>query len=122
MRVSTDGRIKMTGGRWGWLLQAISGILLVVLVGLHWVAQHFMAAGGLRTYDEVVAYLRQPTVFALEVAFLITVTTHALLGVRAILLDLGLDSRVEWLLRWALTLVGVATVWYGVDLTLTIIR
>lgn len=115
-------QIKMGGERWGWLAQAVSGILLVALVGLHWVAQHFLAAGGLRTYAEVVAYLRQPIIFELEAAFLIAVTAHALLGVRAILLDLGLSPRTDRMLRWALLLVGAATVWYGLDLTLTIIR
>ena len=115
-------QIKMGSGRWGWLLQAVSGILLVVLVGLHWVAQHFLAAGGLRTYADVAAYLRQPVIFGLETAFLIVVTTHALLGVRAILLDLGLGPRADHVLRWALALVGAATVWYGLDLTLAVIR
>ena len=115
-------QIKMGSGRWGWLLQAVSGILLVVLVGLHWVAQHFLAAGGLRTYADVAAYLRQPVIFGLEAAFLIVVTTHALLGVRAILLDLGLGPRADHVLRWALALVGAATVWYGLDLTLAVIR
>ncbi len=115
-------RMRMGAGRWGWLLQAVSGILLVVLVGLHWLAQHFLAAGGLRTYADVVAYLRQPIIFGLEVAFLIVVTAHALLGVRAILLDLGLGPRADRLLRWTLLLAGAATIWYGLDLTLAIIR
>ncbi len=112
----------MERGRWGWLLQATSGILLVVLVGLHWVAQHFLASGGLMTYADVVAYLRRPIIFGLEAAFLIAVTAHALLGVRAILLDLGLSPRADRRLRWTLLLAGAATIWYGLDLTLTIIR
>jgi len=116
------GQRKLEWGRWEWLLQAVSGILLVVLVGLHWVAQHFLAAGGLRTYADVVAYLQQPIIFGLEAAFLIMVTAHALLGVRAILLDLGLGPRTDRALRWVLLLVGAATVWYGLDLILTIVR
>ncbi|MBF8285613.1 MAG: putative succinate dehydrogenase/fumarate reductase related rane subunit [Anaerolineales bacterium] len=121
-RMEQMEQIKMGSGRYGWLLQAVSGILLVVLVGLHWVAQHFLAAGGLRTYADVAAYLRQPVIFGLEAAFLIVVTTHALLGVRAILLDLGLGPRADHVLRWALALVGAATVGYGLDLTLAVIR
>ena len=66
------------------------------------------------------AYLRQPVIFGLEAAFLIVVTTHALLGVRAILLDLG--PRADHVLPWALALVGAATVGYGLDLTLAVIR
>ena len=109
-------------GRCGWLAQATSGVLLAALLALHWVAQHYVAAGGLRTYADVVAYLRQPVGFGLEGVFLVVATAHALLGVRAILLDLGLGSRADRVVRWALLLAGAATIWYGLDLTLTIVR
>jgi succinate dehydrogenase cytochrome b556 subunit len=101
---------------WGWLGQAISGIMLVALLGLHWVAQHYLAASGLRTYSEVVAYLENPLVFLLELAFLVVVTYHALMGVRAILLDLGPGKRLTRLLDIGLILVGIATILYGIDL------
>jgi succinate dehydrogenase / fumarate reductase membrane anchor subunit len=103
-------------GKTGWLIQAISGLLLVVLLGMHWVAQHYIAVGGLRTYVEVVGYLRHPLVFILEAAFLIVVTVHALFGVRAILIDLGVGRRVNQLVNWGLVFVGVFTIWYGLDL------
>ena len=101
---------------WGWLGQAISGIVLVALLGLHWVAQHYLASGGLRTYSDVVAYLGNPLVLILEVAFLVVVTYHALMGVRAILLDLGPSEWLTQLLDIGLVLVGIATILYGVDL------
>ncbi len=101
---------------WGWLGQAISGTLLVALLGLHWVAQHYLAAGGLRMYSEVVAYLENPLVFLLELVFLFVVTYHALMGVRAILLDLGPGKRLTRLLDIGLLLVGIATILYGIDL------
>ncbi len=109
------------GSRWPWVLQAISGIALVLLVGLHWVAQHYLASGGLRSYAEVVSYLKQPATLALEAAFLIVVTGHALLGVRSILVDLGLPpTRQRWLdvSLWA---VGILAVSYGLQLTWQII-
>jgi succinate dehydrogenase hydrophobic anchor subunit len=100
----------------GWLSQAISGILLVGLLGMHWVAQHYLAVGGLRTYAEVVSYLENPLVLVLEVAFLAVVTYHALLGVRAVLLDLGPGERLIRLLDAGLILTGIATVLYGINL------
>ena len=109
-------------GKWGWLAQAASGVLLVALLAIHWVAQHYVAAGGLRTYTEVVTYLRQPVVFGLEAAFLVVVTAHALLGVRALVLDLGLSPRAERALGIVLALVGAGTIWYGLDLALAIVR
>jgi succinate dehydrogenase cytochrome b556 subunit len=106
---------------WSWILQALTGALLVVLLGLHMVVQHFVVAGGLRNFDQVVQYLSNPFVFLLEIAFLIVVTWHALLGVRAVLLDLGLTPATERKLSTTLTIIGVAVVAYGVWLSATII-
>lgn len=101
--------------------QAISGVALVGLLGLHWVAQHYLAAGGMRTYADVVAYLGNPLAVLLELAFLVVVTYHALMGVRAILLDLGPGERLTRLLDTGLILVGIATVLYGIELLRAII-
>ena len=106
---------------WSWILQALTGALLVVLLGLHMVVQHFVVAGGLRNFDQVVQYLSNPFVFLLEIAFLIVVTWHALLGVRAVLLDLGLKPAAERKLSTTLTIIGVVVVAYGVWLSATII-
>lgn len=106
---------------WSWILQAVTGALLIVLLGLHMVVQHFVVAGGLRQFADVVTYLSNPFVFVLEIAFLIVVTWHALLGVRAILLDLGLKPATERLLDRGLTLFGLLTVAYGIWLSATIV-
>ena len=106
---------------WSWILQAFTGVMLVVLLGLHMVVQHFVVAGGLRNYQQVAAYLSNPFLFLLEVSFLIIVTWHALLGVRAILLDLGLKPSSERKWTAALTIVGLITVAYGIWLSATIV-
>jgi succinate dehydrogenase / fumarate reductase membrane anchor subunit len=106
---------------WSWILQAFTGVLLVVLLGLHMVVQHFVVEGGLRDYEQVVAYLSNPFVFLLEISFLITVTWHALLGVRAIILDLGLSPAAEHKWTAALTIFGVIAVGYGIWLSATIV-
>jgi succinate dehydrogenase hydrophobic membrane anchor protein len=105
-----------------WLWQAITGIGLVVLLGLHMVANHFIARGGLRDYAAVAAYLRNPIILVLEVLFLVCVTTHALLGVRAILLDFGLSNRVEQILTRVLKWIGVLTVSYGLVVIWFVVR
>lgn len=101
---------------WIWVLQAVSGIALALLLGMHWIAQHYPASGGLRSYTQVVVYLQNPLAFVLEMAFLVVVTAHALLGVRAILLDLGLQAGRQRLLNISLGLLGVLTVIYGFQL------
>jgi succinate dehydrogenase cytochrome b556 subunit len=106
---------------WSWILQAFTGALLVVLLGLHMVVQHFVVEGGLRDYQQVVQYISNPFVFLLEVAFLIIVTWHALLGVRAIILDLGLKPASERKITAILSIVGVLTIAYGIWLSATIV-
>lgn len=107
--------------QWSWMLQALSGGLLVFLLGVHWIAQHYIVAGGLRTYQDVLNYLRTPAVFALEVIFLIIVTVHAFLGLRAVLLDTGLSNQTIHRLNLVLLLLGFATIWYGISLVWSIL-
>ncbi len=107
---------------WSWLWQVFTGVALLVLLGLHFIANHFIAKGGLRDFADVVAYLRNPIILVLEVLFLVVVTTHAMLGVRAIVIDFGLSERAEKRLSQALTVVGVLTVGYGLWQTWVIIH
>ena len=107
---------------WSWLWQVFTGVALLVLLGLHFIANHFIARGGLRDFADAVSYLRNPIILVLEVLFLVVVTTHAMLGVRAIVLDFGLPERAEKRLGQALTVVGVLTVGYGLWLTWVIIH
>jgi succinate dehydrogenase membrane anchor subunit len=105
-----------------WLWQVITGVGLVFLLSFHLVAQHFIVKGGLRDFADVVTYLRNPLVLVLEVLFLVCVATHAMLGVRAILLDFGLTDRAEQWLSRALAGVGVLTVGYGLLVTWVVIH
>jgi len=105
-----------------WLWQVFTGVGLVILLGLHFIANHFVAKGGLRDFREVVAYLRDPLILCLEVLFLPCVTTHALLGVRAIFLDFGPSELAERRLDQVLKVVGVLTVAYGLGVTWMVIR
>jgi len=107
-------------GSTAWILQAVSGALLVLLLGVHIVAQHFVAKGGLRDFAQVVSYIRNPFVLVIESLFLIVVTWHAMLGVRAVLFDLGFSRRAEALITRSLAVLGVATAGYGFWLIATI--
>jgi succinate dehydrogenase hydrophobic anchor subunit len=105
---------------WAW--QVRTGVVLIVLLGLHFVANHFIAKGGLRDFAAVADYLRNPVILALEVLFLLAVTTHALLGVRSIALDFGPSGRAQTVLSRVLAVVGVLTVAYALWLTWVIIH
>ena len=105
-----------------WYWQIFTGIALVLLLGLHFIANHFIATGGIRDFADVVSYLRNPIVLVLEVLFLIVVAIHAMLGVRAIVMDFGISSQAEKRLSQVLTVIGVLTVGYGLWLTWAIIH
>ena len=103
------------GGGWGWGLQVVTGVALLVLVVVHLVAQHFVvdAPGGLRDHASVLAYLGNPAIVVVESLFMLTVTWHAMLGVRSILLDLGLSATGRRRVTVGVTVLGVVTLGYG---------
>jgi succinate dehydrogenase membrane anchor subunit len=107
---------------WRWIGQVVSGGLLLVLVTVHMVANHFVVKGGLRTYAQVADYIANPVMLAIEVAFLLVVTWHAMAGIHAVLGDLGLRGRGERVATRVLTGLGLGTVAYGLWLVTTITR
>ncbi len=112
---------RKTGAAGGlWLLQVISGALLIAVLGLHMFVHHFVVEGGLRDFQDVLAYVASPLVVAVELVFLIVVTTHAMLGLRAILLDLGPSPKVEQAINIILTVIGMGTAGYGIYLALAL--
>jgi succinate dehydrogenase hydrophobic anchor subunit len=96
-----------------WVAQVVSGVLLLALLTMHMIAQHFVVDGGLRTYDQVIAWIRNPAVFAVEALLLVCVTWHAIAGVHGVLLDLGLHGRAERIVARVLLDLAVATILYG---------
>jgi succinate dehydrogenase hydrophobic anchor subunit len=96
-----------------WVAQVISGLLLLVLLTVHMVAQHFVVEGGLRSYEQVIDWIRNPVVFAVEALLLVCATWHGIAGVHAVLLDLGLRGRTERIVAQALGYLMVATILYG---------
>jgi succinate dehydrogenase / fumarate reductase membrane anchor subunit len=105
---------------WTWPLQAASGVLLVVLAGLHMLSHHLVAPEGLRTYREVIEYLTTPSVIVLETLFSATVIFHALAGVRSILLDI--DALIEHrpTINKVLVVLGLIMFLYGLFLTISL--
>jgi succinate dehydrogenase hydrophobic anchor subunit len=103
-----------------WIAQVVSGGLLLVLLTVHMVANHFVVQGGLRNYAQVAAYVGNPLALTIEIAFLLVVTWHAVLGLRAVLADLGLRGRAARIAGRALAGLGLATVGYGLWVLVTI--
>ena len=105
-----------------WLVQALTGLLLVFILGTHMIAHHFIVEGGLRDYQQVLDYVANPFVFIIEVTFVIIATIHALLGVRAIIIDLRPSAATMRVINWVLVAVGAVTIGYGLWLALALQR
>jgi succinate dehydrogenase / fumarate reductase, membrane anchor subunit len=101
------------GGTLAWISQVVSGALLVVLLGVHIFAEHFMVKGGLRDYAQVVSYLSNPLVLAMESLFVVVLVWHAMLGLRAVLLDFGFGRRGQAMISRGVVVLGLATAGYS---------
>jgi succinate dehydrogenase hydrophobic anchor subunit len=97
-----------------WLLKMAGGVLIILLLALHFVINHLVVPGGLLTYQDVVNYYKTPIVPIIEGFFLVFVVGHALLGVRSILLDLSLSLSVQKWLDRLMLLLGTAAIVYGI--------
>jgi succinate dehydrogenase cytochrome b556 subunit len=111
---------RRRGGTTAWILQVVSGVLLVLLLGLHIVTQHFAVKGGLRDYAQVVSYLSNPAVLVVESLFVVVLIWHAMLGLRAILLDFGFGRRGQAWVTYGVTALGAVTAAYSFWLIATI--
>ena len=69
--------------------------------------------GGLRDYQQVLAYIANPAIFTIESLFLLFVTVHAMLGLRGVLLDLDPGPRLRRWIDRGLAVLGLATLAYG---------
>jgi succinate dehydrogenase hydrophobic anchor subunit len=81
--------------------------------------QHFQTRGLLNA-AEVVDHVTSPLIFGLEILFVIVVTYHALLGIRAIIFDLSLAEATRRKVNRDLTILGLFTAGYGLILAILI--
>jgi succinate dehydrogenase / fumarate reductase membrane anchor subunit len=107
---------------WLWLVKILTGPLLLILLGIHLVVNHFIgAAHGLLTYADVVAYYRNPIIPIMEILFLATVVTHSLSGLRGIILDLKPSRNILKMIDIFLVTFGISVVVYGFWLVIVIV-
>jgi succinate dehydrogenase hydrophobic anchor subunit len=113
---------EQRGGSRTWRATALTGVVVLVLVTVHMVAHHFVVkqVGGLRTYEQVLEYIGNPVILVLEELFLVAVTWHAMLGLRAVLFDLGLPDGSRRRVSRGLAVLGVLTIAYGSFLVFTL--
>ena len=118
--IGNTSRPKNNEGVGLWLLKIAAGLLVFVVLGIHFVINHAVAPGGLLTYQDVIQYYNVPIVPVMEIIFLIVVVTHALLGVRSILLDLSLVQKIRRIVDGLFLALGAFAIIYGAWLVITL--
>lgn len=103
-----------------WLAKILTGVLLIVVIIIHQIANHLVVEGGLMTYADVVAYFQNPIIVAMEIFFVIFVVAHALLGLRSVILDLNPSRGVLSIVNGLFVLLGSGAIIYGIYLALEI--
>ncbi len=99
---------------WVWLAQRITAVLALATVGAHFWVLHFALLEQGITASSVATRLHTPFFVVLDLALLAAVLFHALNGLRTVLLDYDQGQRMEPGLTWALVMVGLATLAFGV--------
>lgn len=112
--IDTPSVPKTREGTWLWLFKIISGLLIVVLLGVHFLVNHLLAPQGLLSYEEVIRYFDNPIVPVMEVGFLVFVIAHSLTGLRSILLDLNPSDKLLRAADVVFILAGVGFTVYGI--------
>jgi len=111
--VDEGSKPKKREGTTLWLLKIIGGLLIILLLGIHFVINHLVAPGGLLTYQDVINYYRTPIVPVMEIFFLVFVVSHSLIGLRSILLDLNPSDYLLKIIDRILVIVGSGASIYG---------
>jgi len=111
-----------------WVLQRFSGVLLVVLIGIHLLVVHFIPLGiaaaeqfGVSSYQATFARVSSGLFFAIDWSMLVVAVYHGLNGVRMVFLDLSPNPKVKSVTAVGLTILGIVAIFYGTWILVVVI-
>jgi len=114
---AVSGAVSEIGsaGVWAWLMQRITGAVLLLFLGAHFWVLHFAAAGEHIRLAASMQRLNSPFFMVVDSALLATAIYHGLNGVRMIFFDLGLARWVNKVFSIFLWIFGLAFLVYGTN-------
>lgn len=104
-----------SAGVWAWLMQRITGAVLLVFLGTHFWVLHYATAGEHIRLADVMHRLHSPFFMVVDSALLATALYHGLNGVRMIFFDFGFGRWVNKAFSAVLWIVGLGTLVYGTN-------
>ncbi|MEW5745101.1 MAG: succinate dehydrogenase, cytochrome b556 subunit [Nitrospirota bacterium] len=97
-------RYKLTAGSSAWIVHRLTGVLLTLYVFVHlYVLSHLKDPV---QYEALMGLMKHPLVRLSEVGLLGLVVAHSFNGIRLVLLDLGVPTRLQKKLFWAAVVIG----------------
>lgn len=107
-----------------WFLKILTGLLVIVILAIHFTVNHMLGSmAGLLTYEEVVQYYATHLIIPImEGLFVTIVVTHSLLGLRSIILDMKPSRGTLKLLDIVFVIGGAGFIIYGLWLIVVIVQ
>lgn len=87
-------------GMWAWILQRVTGLLMVALVFAHF-------------WSKVLFPARGPVPMAVDLTLILLVCYHAFNGIRIALIDLGVGIRAQRAIFWGAVALALVTAAFG---------
>jgi len=105
----------MNGARgvWGWLLQRMTAVGLILVLGVHLWVLHFAGEHAVLTVAGISVRLRTLTYILVDYSMLAFALYHGLYGLRSVILDYTTEERTVRVVTVGLWVVGLAFFVYG---------
>lgn len=101
----------MKGALWAWIMQRISAVILIVLVGFHFSIMHFVDPTLELDFALTTFRFKSLLYFIVDGSLLLFGIFHGLNGIRNIMLDYW--PKAGRAITWSLGLLGLLFVGYG---------
>ncbi len=101
-------------GMWPWLLQRVTGALLIIYIAGHIWIDHYAIHGPI-TFQGVAERLHGSFWRSFDTALLGLVLYHGLNGIRIIILDFNPGRFIQRLTLWGMVLLGLLLFIYGMQ-------
>jgi len=101
-------------GSWGWLLQRVTAVLILVFLGIHIYLAHFSNLNDeLLSWDNVESRVKALPILVVDYGLLITAIFHALNGMRMVGFDFIVNNTKRRAVDVALWIAGIVAVIWG---------
>ena len=101
-------------GSWGWLLQRVTAVLILVFLGIHIYLAHFSNLNDeLLSWDNVESRVKALPILVVDYGLLITAIFHALNGMRMVGFDFIVNNTKRRAVDVVLWIAGIVAVIWG---------